>query len=103
MKWAVRYSAEAKEDLRSIYIYIAIELLSPHNAANQYRRISSAILKLEEMPFRFPLFKDEPWQSLGMRWFPIDNYLVFYFVDEKTHRVDIARIMYKGRNVEEQL
>ena len=103
MNWAVNYSAEAKEDLRNIYIYIAIELLSPYNAANQYRRISSAILKLEEMPLRFPLFKDEPWHTLGMRWFPIDNYLVFYFVDEGAHRVDIARIMYKGRNVEEQL
>ena len=103
MKWAVSYSREAREDLRSIYSYIAFELLAPETAANQYRRIASAIVKLGEMPMRFPLYKSEPWISLGMRWFPVDNYLVFYFVDEEMQRVDIARIMYKGRNVEEQL
>lgn len=103
MKWTVSYSRDAKEDIRSIYSYIAFELLAPDTAANQYRRIAAAILKLEEMPMRFPLYKDEPWHSLGMRWFPVDNYLVFYFTDETTLRVDVARIMYKGRDVEEQL
>ena len=103
MKWTVNYSRDAKEDIRNIYSYIAFELLAPDTAANQYRRIAAAIRKLEEMPMRFPLYKDEPWHSLGMRWLPADNYLVFYFTDEEALRVDIARIMYKGRDVEEQL
>lgn len=88
MKWTVSYSRDAKEDIRSIYSYIAFELLAPDTAANQYRRIAAAILKLEEMPMRFPLYKDEPWHSLGMRWFPVDNYLVFYFTDETTLGMD---------------
>ena len=103
MKWNIYYSSEARNDIRNIYTYIAFELLAPATAANQYKRIAAAIQKLEEMPHRFPLYKDEPWFSIGMRWFPVDNYLVFFFIDETKHRVDIARIMYKGRDVREQI
>lgn len=55
------------------------------------------------MSLRFPLYKDDPWNSLGMRWFPVDNYLVFYFVDEQEQEVYIGRIMYKGRYIRKQL
>ena len=103
MKWSVSYSEEAKQDIRDIYEYIAFELLSPDTANAQYRRIIEAIRKLDEMPLRFPLYQEEPWNGLGMRWFPVDNYLVFYFADEDIQNVSIARIMYKGRDVHKQL
>lgn len=72
-------------------------------AAAQYRRIINSVRKLDDMPLRFPLYKDDPWNSLGMRWFPMDNYLVFYFVDEQAKEVDIARSMFKGRDIRKQL
>lgn len=31
---------------------------------------------------------------------PIDNYIVFYVVDEENKRVNVVRIMYGGRNIE---
>ena len=103
MTWDIRYSEEAKQDLRSIYEYICFELLVLDIAAAQYRRIINAVRKLDDMSLRFPLYKDDPWNSLGMRWFPVDNYLVFYFVDEQTKEVNVARIMYKGRDIRKQL
>ena len=99
MKWSVRYSSDARDDLRVIYSYIAFELMAPDTAASQYRRIVSAILTLDEMPERFPIYPEEPWKSLEMRWLPVDNYLVFYFTDETAQSVDIARIMYRGRDI----
>ena len=103
MSYSIQYSAEAKQDIREIYEYIAFELLVPDTAAAQYKRIMDAIRKLDELPLRFPLYKDEPWSSLEMRWFPVDNYLVFYFADESAEEVSIARIMYKGRDIRKQL
>lgn len=103
MKWTVNYSDEAKKDIRDIYMYIAFELMAPDTAYGQYQRIVSAVRGLDKMPLRFPLFGDEPWHSLGMRWFPVDNYIVFYFPFEETHSVEVARIMYKGRDAEQQL
>ncbi len=66
MKWSIRYSEEARQDIRSIYEYIAFELLAPDIAAAQYRRIINSIRKLDDMPLRFPLYKDDPWNSLGI-------------------------------------
>jgi len=103
MSWSINYSEEAKKDLRDIYEYIAFELLVPDIAAAQYKRIIDSVRQLDEMPLRFPLYKDEPWNGLGMRWFPVDNYLVFYFVDELSEQVFIVRIMYKGRDISCQL
>ena len=103
MTWNIRYSEEARQDLRSIYEYIAFELMVPDIAAAQFRRIMKSVRELDDMPFRFPLYKDDSWNSLGMRWFPVDNYLVFYFIDEQAKEVSIARIMYKGRDIGKQL
>lgn len=103
MKFKVQYSSEALDDLRALFEYIANELQAPETATAQYRRISEAVKKLDEMPTRFPLYQYEPWFSEGMRWLPVDNYLVFFFSDEKLKTVSVARIMYKGRDVKKQL
>ena len=34
---------------------------------------------------------------------PVDNYLVFYIPDKETGAVKVIRVMYGGRNVDEQL
>lgn len=103
MKCTIFYTAEAKRDLRSIYFYIAEELLVPDTAAGQVQRIMKEIRSLREMPMRYRLYDDEPWHSLGLRFFPVDNYLVFYLPDESTDTVRIVRIMYKGRDIRKQL
>lgn len=58
---------------------------------------------LDEMPMRFRLYEDEPWHSRGLRFFPVDNYLVFYLPKEFTNTVDIIRIIYGGRDIRRQL
>lgn len=97
------YTAGARCDLRDIYEYIAYELLAPEAAAGQTQRIMKEIRALEEMPMRFRLYGEEPWHSEGLRFFPVDNYLVFYLPDETQNTVNIIRIMYDGRNIRKQL
>ena len=77
MKYKVMYTAGAKKDLRNIFRYISEELLAPENAAGQTERIMTAIRKLDTMPNRNRLYEEEPWHSRGLRFFPVDNYLVF--------------------------
>ena len=52
MIFDVSYSAEARQDLRYIYEYIAYELLVPKTAAGQTERIMKAVLSLEQIPMR---------------------------------------------------
>ncbi len=103
MSWSVKYSDRARQDLRGIYEYIAYELLAPETAAGQAARIMKEIRSLEEMPMRYRLFDEEPWHTQGLRFFPVNNYLIFYLPNEMESSVTVARIMYGGRDIRKQL
>ena len=75
----------------------------PETATKQVQRIMNAIHSLDEMPLRFRLYDNEPWYSQGLRFFSVNNYLVFYLPDKKQNMVNIVRIMYSGRNIDKQL
>lgn len=103
MKYKVIYTEGAKKDLRNIFGYISEKLLAPENAAGQAQRIMDAIRKLDTMPNRHKLYEEEPWCSQKLRFFPIDNYLVFYKADAEIGMVYVVRIMYGGRDINKQL
>ena len=93
----------AENDLQEIFSYIATELFEPQTALNMCDRIEQEILKLCTLPDRHAPYKKEPWFSRGLRFFPVDNFLVFYIARESDYTVHVLRVMYGGRNVEEQL
>lgn len=101
--WKVVYTEQAERDLRNIFEYVANNLLVPEVARSQLRRILDAVAKLKDMPFRYHLYEKEPWHSKGLRVLPIDNYLAFYLPVEAKMIVAVIRIMYGGRDIEEQL
>lgn len=103
MNWKVIYSEEARHDLRAIYEYIAYELKVPDIATGQVQRIMSMIFYLKDMPMRYPLYEEEPWNKRGIRSVPVDNYIIFYLPEEESHAVNILRIMYSGRDISKQL
>lgn len=94
---------QAESDLRGIYEYIAFELLSPENAAGQLDRLEENILGLETFSEKFRGYEKEPWKSRGLRIMPVDNYLVFYISDKEAETVTVIRVMYDGRDVDNQL
>ena len=100
MKYKIIYSPEAVDDLRNIYSYISAELQEPSIAKNQVDMIRQSIKSLDEMPERHMKVEWEPWNSMGMRKFPVSNYVFFYYVDNEDNSVSIARIFYSGRDVE---
>ena len=102
MIYAVKISDEAGVDLRGIYEYIAFDLLVPETAAKQLKRLKKSILGLNEMPKRFPLYQKEPWFSRGMRFIPVDNFLVYYIPDDEKREVTVLRVLYSGRNIDEE-
>ena len=97
------YTFKARQDLKDIYEYIAHTLLAPDAAKNTTNKIIEIIRSLETMPERNPLYKDEPWHSQGLRFVPVNNYLVFYMVNTSTDTVSIVRIMYGARDIAKQL
>ena len=82
MAWTVEYTDEAKENLHDIFRYISDTLHQPLTAKAQIERIQDAADGLDHLPFRHRLCEFEPWHSLGLRFFPVDNYLIFYLPNE---------------------
>ena len=100
MIYHVNYSNESRQDLRDIFTYISEHLMAPGTAADLVNQIMDVVDSLDEDPFRCPVYHLEPWKSKGIRFIPAGNYLIFYLPDEDLQRVDIVRIMYGGRDLE---
>ena len=103
MIYEVEVSKQAGSDLRGIFEYIAFELQSPENAIGQLDRLEEQILNLDTMPERYRKYKKEPWKSRGLRVLPVDNYVVLYIPDSDKKVVTILRVMYAGRDIDNQL
>ena len=103
MIYEVEVSEQADSDLRGIFEYIAFELQSPENASGQLDRLEEQILSLDTMPERYQKYEKEPWNSRGLRVLPVDNYVVLYISDSDKKAVTILRVMYTGRDIDNQL
>lgn len=98
--YRVGYSAEALDDLREIYAYVANELLVPETAAALLGRIRKEVRSLDFMPARYALVSWEPWHSMKMHQLPADNFIVYYLIDDVKRVVTVARVFYGGRDIE---
>lgn len=103
MIYEVEVSEQADGDLRGIFEYIAFELQSPENANGQLDRLEKQIISLDTMPERYRKYEKEPWKSRGLRVLPVDNYVVFYISDSDKRLVTVLRVMYAGRDIDNQL
>lgn len=99
MTYIVAISAEAENDLKEIYEYIAFELQSPDVAAGQLERLEKAILSLSEMPYRFREYNRKKWKKRRLHIMPVDNYCVFYVPDDNIGAVTVTRVIYGARNL----
>ena len=92
MMYRVELSAQAKEDMREIYV----ELRAIDSAEALFRHLEEHIYALEEMPERYRLYEGEPWRTHGLRVMPVDHYLVFYIPKHESCIVTVIRILYGG-------
>ena len=103
MMYDVKIAESAQLDMRMIYKYIADTLMESIVAEEQYTRIETAVYSLEQMPERFRRYEKEPWRSRNLRVMPVDNYIVFYTVDNEKRVVNVVRIMYGKRDTAREL
>ena len=101
--YTVHYAPAALDDLRSIYCYIADELLAPEAAERIVRQLRQEIRGLCCFPERHRLVAWEPWTSQGMRIMPVGRYAVYYLTAPTAGTVTVIRIFYSGRDVKQIL
>ena len=96
--YRIEITARAKRDIRDVHAYIAGSLKEPNIADRLLDKIEAEILTLKNMPLRHALERDEQLKLKNLRKLIVDNYLIFYTVDEKTETVFIVRVLYARRD-----
>ncbi len=100
-QYTVQITDKALADMEEIYIYIVEQLLAPENAIGQYNRIAEAIQNLNVFPERVRIMESEPEHAMGLRQLPIDNFSVFYVVED--NRVVVTRVLYSASDINRRL
>ncbi len=100
-QYKVQITDKALADMEEIYNYIAIQLQAPENAMRQYNRIADTIEGLTVFPERIRLMESEPERTVGLRQLVVDNYLVFYIIENR--KVIVTRVLYSASNINKRL
>jgi addiction module RelE/StbE family toxin len=95
--YKIRYLPLALDDLKGIVRYITHELESPRAAEKLIAKIGKEVQKIANNPFRCHIFFSPDKLKLEYRVLHIDNYSLFYIVEED--KVEIRRIIYSKRDI----
>lgn len=97
------YLEQAKNDLKEIAAYIADELKNPTAAEKLIDKIIAAAKNLETFPYANTVFI--PLQPLKheYRKVVVDNFMLFYRIDEHKKEVSVSRMIYARRHLTKQL
>ncbi len=98
MKYKITYLPAAQNDLLEITEYIAVKLNNPEAALKQAERIRDAVNNAAENPYMYPVHYPVKKLKHDYRKIPVNNYLIFYWVEESKKTITAARILYNRRN-----
>ena len=101
--YQIKFTPIASEDLEEIYRYISQELYAEGAAVKLMEKIEWSVMRLKEYPFSCNFVEDEFLKRKGYRKLVIDNYIVFYLVDEVGEKVKVMRILYGRQNYQSLL
>ncbi len=85
-------------DIKDVASYIARELLEPKTAEKMLEKFEDGIASLVQMPSRNSLVRDEELAHKGIRRLFVDNYVIFYIIEERESKVTVVRLLYGKRD-----
>jgi plasmid stabilization system protein ParE len=98
MTYEVLVSPSALDDMRGILRYIAENLSAPESALKILDSIETAIRSLSESPKIYAVVSDERLSALGYRKLCVENYLVFFIINDSQKTVEVDRVLYTRRD-----
>ena len=91
--YKVRFAHKAERDLREAKDYIAKHLLNPEAAYRLLDSTQKAVDSLSVFPKRNPLVREPLIASQGIRWTQVQQYLLFYTVEESEKTVIVLHFL----------
>ena len=97
MSFRVKFLESAESDMDCIEEYLS--QYYPSTARNFFEQMKEKALLLEDNPYLCPAYEDDPFFRRAV----INDYLMFYSVDEKRNYVIIHRIIHSKRNISTEI
>lgn len=101
--YTIKITPKAADDLDNMYRYISEELFAASAATNILERIEKEIMRLREFPFSCNYVADEYLRNKGYGKLIVDNYIVFYIINEENKKVIIMWVLYGKQKYENLL
>lgn len=99
MTYRLEISKSFENDLDSVILYIAQRLANKIAAKNLLDKTQETIDIINENPLLFPLYPDDKLSKKGYHHAVVNNYEIFYTVDETEKVIIISRFLYSGQNI----
>lgn len=101
--YKLEYLPSAKKDMTDIAHYISHTLSNPNAATRLAEEMISAAEKLRDFPYSCPSFALIRPLAHEYRKLLVQNYILFYYVEEPAKTITIARVIYNRRDLTAQL
>ena len=90
----IKITEQAEIELDNILLYISQVFCAKGTANIAYNKIVKGIMQLSEMPHSAPLLSELEYAEYGIRKLIIDQYSIFYVINENQKHVDIIHILH---------
>lgn len=96
--YTLEYLPIAKKDMSEIAEYIGVKLSNPIAADNLAEKMVGEAEKLIDMPYKCSVYISPRPLKYEYRKLLVNNYIMFYYVDESKKLITIARVIYAKRD-----
>lgn len=103
MEYKLIVAPSFENDLDETLNYISNVLGSPLSAQNLMLKAEKVISNINDNPFLYPKCRNESLAQKEYHYAIVNNYLLFYSVDENIKQINILRFLYGSRNIGETL
>lgn len=93
----------ARQDLMEQATYISQTLCNPSAAERLANQIERSLERISLFPYSNPVYHPLKPLAHEYRNAVVENYLVFYWVDEERKLVTVARVIYSRRDLQKLL
>ena len=96
--YKLEYLPVARKDMIEIVRYISLELQNPEAADRLAVELVNAAESVLKFPYATPAYQPIRPLKYEYRKMLVQNYLMFYWVDEEKNLVTVSRVIYAKRN-----
>lgn len=96
--YKLEYLPIARKDMLEIVRYISLELHNPDAANRLALELVNAAEKVLRFPYATPVYQTIRPLKHEYRKILVQNFLIFYWIDEEKKLVTVARVVYAKRD-----